>query len=367
MEIKVPQGFRDSTVDECNRKQKLQNQVQKLFKSFGYEQISTPMVEYYSTYDQAFEDAESDSFFQFFDPNGKTLTLRSDMTVPIARVCATKYANARPPFRFSYCADVFKVRHIFGGKRSQVTDCGIELIGLDEKSDVEVLYLAMQVLEQLHCENYQLEIGHSGFFRKACEVLQISESDTKKLADYIDRKSVVDLQDYIKTLSIDEQARQFFQALPLLSGKQDALVYAKQIAFHEDLKKEIEKLENLYEDLGKLGISQHVSFDLGKIPHLDYYTGIIFEGYVNRVATSVLSGGRYDLLLAKFGRPLPACGFSVKLDYLIDVIPSEGARKVKLMYPRGKEVEALLYANSLRFNEDVEMIPWDQDQMEVVR
>ena len=90
------------------------------------------------------------------------------------------------------------------------------------------------------------------------------------------------------------------------------------------------------------------SIDLGKVAHLDYYTGIIFEGYVSGVGTSILSGGRYDCLLKKFGRDLPACGFSVKLDPLIDHVDVQLKKKFILYYPESKQIEAMKQANKLR-------------------
>ena len=90
--------------------------------------------------------------------------------------------------------------------------------------------------------------------------------------------------------------------LPLLSGSPDALDKALELSFNSALKAVVLQLKSLYEKLSELGYGSHIQFDLGKVPHLDYYTGIIFEGYVNGVGHSVLSGGRYDSLLKKFGR-----------------------------------------------------------------
>ena len=109
-----------------------------------------------------------------------------------------------------------------------------------------------------------------------------------------------------------------------------------------------------------------MTFDLGKVPHLDYYTGIIFEGYVRGIGTSVLSGGRYDALLSKLGRDLPAIGFGVKLDYLLDSVAADETPVTKLYYPRAKAAEAMKKARKLREEGPVEMIPWEKDTMEVV-
>ena len=137
-------------------------------------------------------------------------------------------------------------------------------------------------------------------------------------------------------------------------------------SFCEELKQEVRKLMKLDEDLRKLGVMDHVSYDFGKIPHLDYYTGIIFEGYVSGVGTSVLSGGRYDSLVGRFGRDLPACGFSIKLDVLLDVLGEVEKKVIRIGYPKGKETEALIYSETYRKDSRVELVPWKKQQIEVI-
>lgn len=364
-EIRIPLGMRDEIQSECILKRKLQKKIESIFINFGYAEIKTPVIEYYDTYQTGYANVNASEMYKFFDQEGEILTLRADMTVPIARVIASKYVNLEPPFRLFYTSDVFKVRHIFAGKRGEVTDCGIELIGLDKNSDIEVLYMALKVMEQLTTNSYQLEIGNASFFQKAIETLGLNEDEKKVLADLIDRKSMVDLETYVDSLYIDTNAKDFFKQLPLLSGNQEIFSKAKEICFSKEMEEEVIQLENLYKDLEKLGVSKYVSFDFGKVPHLDYYTGIIFEGYISESGTSVLSGGRYDNLLKKFNRDLPACGFSVKLDYVVDTLDEKVVTKTKLYYPKGKEVLAIQKAEELRKENNVEMIPWNKESFEV--
>lgn len=162
-QIQLPQGMKDTILNECEKKKYLQNTLEQIFESFGYEEIITPTIEYYETYENAFKNIQTTDMYKFFDENGRILTLRTDMTVPIARVCASKFKDSKPPFRYRYTSNVFKVRQKFAGKRSEVTDCGIELIGLDSKSDVQVLCCALEVMKNF--KNYTLEIGNVKFFQ----------------------------------------------------------------------------------------------------------------------------------------------------------------------------------------------------------
>lgn len=220
-------------------------------------------------------------------------------------------------------------------------------------------------MEAIGVDDYQLEIGNSDFFKLACQTLELDADVQYELANLADRKSLVELKGFIKKLHLQEKEAKFFLELPLLSGP-DALHQALELSFNSALKAVVYQLQSLYEKLTELGYSSHIQFDLGKVPHLDYYTGIIFEGYVNGVGHSVLSGGRYDSLLKRFGRDLPACGFSVKLDYLLSVVEAPQTKTIKICYPETKQVEALKKAQEIRKTSPVELIIWDREEVEVV-
>ena len=110
--------------------------------------------------------------------------------------------------------------------------------------------------------------------------------------------------------------------------------------------------------LKELGYEKHITFDLGKVPHLNYYSGLLFEGFVEGIGTSVLSGGRYDTLAEKFGSPMPAIGFSVKLDYVLPVLEKVATKQpsVRLCYPMKAKVKALQKAKELRKDHIVELL-----------
>ncbi|MBQ0066307.1 MAG: ATP phosphoribosyltransferase regulatory subunit [Firmicutes bacterium] len=354
-QIQLPLGMRDLILEECERKRMLQHKLENVFESYGYKEIMTPCIEFHNLYQTAFGTLEDEEIFKFFDQEGKILSLRTDMTVPIARVCATKFNTKEGPFRFRYSSNVYKVRQSFGGKRSEVMDCGIECIGLDSSCDIEVLNLAILVMEEIGAK-YTLEIGNTNFFKSACKALQMDKESTARLADLIDRKSMVELKQFVQKLKLSPNAKEFFIQLPWMTGGQEALDMARELSFSTSLLEEVNKLQKLYNDLQALGYKDVITFDLGKVPHLDYYTGIIFGGYVEGVGVSVLSGGRYDKLLSKFGRDLPAIGFSVKIDYCIDVVKCEEKKTVKIYYPKNRMVEALQKANELRKECTVELI-----------
>ncbi len=366
--VEIPIGLKDMTGKEAQKKYLLQRKIEQIFLKSGYQFVMTPDIEYYQTYVKAFQNVNDEDLYKFFDQDGQILTLREDMTVPIARVVASKLKDVNPPFRFCYTQNVYKVRQAFAGKRNEVTDCGIELIGLDEKSDLEVLMTALEVLKSLDVNQYTLEIGNSNFFKYACIDAGISNQQMDQLAQFVDQKFMVDLQEYLEKLNVSENVMEFFMKLPFLSGTKEILLDAKQMCFTERLSKEVDKLIAISDFLAQCGYKDVVTFDLGKVPHLNYYTGIIFEGYIQGVGKAVLSGGRYDALLQKFGRDLQACGFGVKIDPIVEAVDIEVESVTKLKYPSNQLFEALQLAKQLRENENVELVLDETvNTLEVVR
>ena len=136
-------------------------------------------------------------------------------------------------------------------------------------------------------------------------------------------------------MKLDEDKQQFFLQLPWLCGVIKVLDDALTYCFNDQLKDIVYQLKQLMSDLTALGYGKHITFDLGKVPHLNYYSGLLFEGFVEGIGTSVLSGGRYDHLLEKFGKPMPAIGFPVKLDYLLEVyeLTCETKKTIQILYP----------------------------------
>lgn len=362
----IPEGTRDLILGECKTKKELRKAIEEVFDSYGYKEIVTPSIELYQTYQTGFDNVKDEQMYKFFDHNGRILTLRMDMTVPIARVAATKFKDQPLPFRFRYCANVYKVKEYFAGKRNEVTDCGIELLGLrDEESDLEILVCALEVMEQMNQSSYTLEIGNINVFHSACQDLKLDEEQMGTLADLIDRKSMSELQEYLEQLQLSEADQTLFLQLPWLSGKADVLQEALRYCHQPRLKAIIHELQALHEALTALGYGDLITYDLGKVSHLNYYSGLLFEGFIKGIGTSVLSGGRYDSLLGKFGCPMPAIGFSVKLDYVLPVLSASEEEKqtITLCYPKKLKLEAIVKAKQLRKQYRVEMLCEDRKDM----
>lgn len=345
----IPSGMRDQILGECEIKKQLQLKIESSLDKWGYKEVITPTIEFYKTYEEGFRDIKEQDMYKFFDAQGRILMLRADMTIPIARVVATKFKDATTPLRFRYCANVFKVHEELSGLRNEISECGVELIGMEEKcGDLEILVTALEALKVVDNRKWILEIGNIAYFNEACRLSNIEGIDKEELADLINTKRMQELNEKLLTLQLTKEQSMFFKMLPWINGDVSILEEARKYAFAKELENILDSMQSLYDDLHKLGY-EDVNFDLGKAANLNYYTGIIFEAYVEGVGNKVLSGGRYDTLISRYGRNLPATGFAIKLDALLDIIEKKEEKiSYKISYHPNYRVEALMKAKELQ-------------------
>ncbi|WP_244835258.1 ATP phosphoribosyltransferase regulatory subunit [Clostridium sp. BJN0001] len=350
----LPEGTRDIILDDCIIKRTLERKIDDLFKSWGYSEIVTPTLEFYETFNNKVSLNEED-MYKFFDNKGHILVLRPDMTIPIARVMQTKLKDEKLPVKMRYSSNVFRVHESLLGKRNEFTDCGVENIGSsDIESDFEMIVLALEALKNLGLKNFKLEIGNIGFFKSVLKSVDIGDDEKKKLASLIQNKSLKNLEDYLDSLNISEEYKRFFNKLPWMFGGREILNEAKKLVFNRELKENLDYLEDIYNNVEKMGYGENVTFDLGLVLRLNYYTGIIFRGYCDKVGDTILRGGRYDKLIKIKDKYVPSVGFSITVDSLIENMKESGTykkeEKVILYYNPDKKIEAVNKSNELRKN-----------------
>lgn len=348
----IPDGTRDITNEECIIKQRIIKNINKIFDSWGYKEVITPTIEFYETFKYDNSGLKEENMYKFFDNKGRILVLRPDMTVPVARVVVTKLKDTKGISRLRYQANVFRVYEELAGMRNEYTDCGIELFSKEKNfSDLETLIIAIETLTSIGVKDFKLEIGDVNFFKSALEQLNISQEDSLSLAELVEKKRLKSLSDFLNNLSIDYDKKKFFMELPLIFGSgKELLDKYEEISFTSKMKASVKYLKSLYGKLEKLGYESCVSFDLGIIPRLNYYTGIIFRGFIQGSGNFVLSGGRYDELMKDFGQDLKAIGFSINIDELIQLMDISKYYKegYKILFNEAKEIEALNKSIELR-------------------
>jgi ATP phosphoribosyltransferase regulatory subunit len=311
----IPPGTRDILPDEMRELRGLSNALLQMFERFGYGEVWTPTMEYEDVLVQGDERAAGASY-RLFDENGHVLALRPDMTIPIARLVATRFASAKLPLRFCYLSHAYRAVRPQRGQQREFLQAGIELIGASAPAGTaEVLEVLCAALDAAGLTRARIGLGDAGLFRKALEAMQAKEDAQGRVLEALERHDFVALEAEVNELGLDESKRDVLIALPQLRGGPEVINRAIELG-GDDISIATSRLRETAEAIASKGISERVIFDLGLVRDLGYYTGATFEVYDPALGHIIGGGGRYDDLLGRFGRALPACGFALFVERL---------------------------------------------------
>jgi ATP phosphoribosyltransferase regulatory subunit len=278
----------------------------------GYEELIPPTFEYEDTFLRAGGPGVAERLVRFPDRDGRILALRYDFTASLARVAATTFSAASGPLRLSYSGMVYRQDPERGGRPREMLQVGAELLGQNDlKADIEIVRLALSLLQAAGLRDFQLNLGHVGVL--AAGLAAIDEPLRTDVRRWIDRKDRGSLSRALANFSGDACT---LITLPFIIGRRDALEEAACRA-PQASQDGLQHLLALDAALSA-GERAHLVYDLGEVRGLDYYTGIHFELYIAGARRAVGAGGRYDGLMARFGRPMPAVGMSLDLDGLAE-------------------------------------------------
>ena len=345
----TPEGTRDLIFDECTLRRDLEGRLKTLFRNRGYSEVVTPEIEFLDVFTLGHNALAIENMYKFSDRKGRLLALRPDSTMPIARLVSTRLKGREFPIRLFYNQKVYHATPSLKGKSDEELQSGIEMIGASGKrADLEVLFTAVEALEACNPSNYRLEIGHIAIFNRLIEKMGLDDELKEEIRSVIESKNYPALNDLVDSRLPAEDAAQIKQ-LPRLFGGSE--IFDKAIALFNDdeITETVEYLRSLYNALQTLGLCDKISVDLGIVNRINYYTGVLFRGYISGFGQEVLSGGRYDNLFDEFEMPSPAIGFGINLDAVLtslleDHCGSTGSETKLLVFaPESKEVEGLIY------------------------
>ncbi|SEA41776.1 ATP phosphoribosyltransferase regulatory subunit [Thalassobacillus cyri] len=346
-----PLGMRDTLPFFYNQKKKARELLTEEISRFGYLFMDTPFLEYYETVGEASATLDQ-QLFKLLDQQGHSLVLRPDMTAPIARVAASQLKNAEFPLRLAYDGPVFRAQQTEGGKPAQFEQVGTELIG-DHSSygDAEVIALLIRSLQRAGLDDFQITIGHVGYVR--CffkEILGDDPANTEELMSYLYRKNHVGYQEAVRALAVSDEAKRSLMGLMKLRGEDEVFDQSKSLARNQECLQAINELKQLYKMLKQYEVEQYVSFDLNLISHMDYYTGILFEGYAPNLGSLLCNGGRYDKLLPSFQLNASATGFAIRLERLVEALAAQSGeeQRIGILVDDDTFAEGLKQAQDLR-------------------
>jgi ATP phosphoribosyltransferase regulatory subunit len=316
--IYTPEGVQDLLASECYVKRNLEEKIRKVFRSSGFYEVETPIVEFYDAFLAEDGITAQETMFKFFDQQGRILVLRPEITIPIARLAATKYKDVTHPLRFCYIGNTFNYKELGGGKQKEFTQAGVELLGINTpEADAEIIATAINAVKASGLENFQIDIGQVDFFKGLMEETGLSAEETEQMRVLIDRKDYLAVEELVKTHNIREDLKELVLSLPRLFGSLDVIETVEKYSLNEKSINALENLRRVLKILDDYELSKYVSIDLGMVQSLNYYTGIIFRGFTYGAGFPILSGGRYDKLVEKFGKKCPATGFSLGINMIM--------------------------------------------------
>lgn len=325
--LHTPEGVRDIYQGECAKKLCIQNSLHKTLHLYGYQDIQTPMFEYFDVFRKEIRTTPSKELYKFFDYEGETLVLRPDITPQIARFAATILPEEEIPARLCYMGNTFINHSSYQGRLRETTQMGAEFLGMDsELADAEMLALVIECLRSTGLEEFQISVGNVDFLQSLFEEASLSEEKEEKLREVIANRNFFAIDDILKDEKVNLTVKAALNMLVDFVGNREILEDARKIAPNGKAINAIKRLENIYKILCTYHMEKYVSFDLSMTGNHGYYTGIVFRGYTFGSGDAIVKGGRYDNLIEKFGRQLPSIGFVIVVDDLMSALQSQKIR-----------------------------------------
>ncbi|MDE6519051.1 MAG: ATP phosphoribosyltransferase regulatory subunit [Ruminococcus sp.] len=353
-ELITPEGTKDLLFGECIVRRKIENELLNLFKSRGYSEIITTGLEFFDVFNQKSRYFPQETLYKMTDSKGRLVVMRPDSTMPIARVIATRLRDAVLPLKLCYNQTVYRNESALKGRSDEIVQAGIELIGSQMKiADLEVISTAVDSLNAFGME-FSLEIGHIGVFKALVDRLEADDKDKDYIRKLIENKNFPALNDFLDTFG-NNPITSALKKLPALFGGEEVFEKAEEIIPDENVKRILDELRDIYVSVADLcGNDGNITVDLGLVNKTDYYTGLIIKGYLKGHGEEVISGGRYDKLIAEFGYDVPAVGFAVNVDAISKVVEKSGilptlsGADAIVFAEEGYEVLAIKKAKELR-------------------
>lgn len=297
-------------LESLNKEEKLVFKLRNLFESYGYEKLGVNLLEEYESYYLHGELLKVESLLKVIDPNGKLYVLRPDMTMPIAKKFARENTEGVMTNKVYYSDDVFRVE---GGSIAGIIkqkQMGVEFLG--EKSvyaDYEVINLAIETLKEIS-PKYHLDISHSDFLKVVFDKTTLNYEEKEKIIEYLKNRAQTELKSILNKVDVDEKVKNLILDIPNLYGEAEEVL--KKIEAYD-----MPELDTIVEELRELKAilpAANIELDFSMVNNLNYYTGVIFKGYLQGLSQVALQGGRYDNLTEKFGKKMEAIGFAINLE-----------------------------------------------------
>jgi ATP phosphoribosyltransferase regulatory subunit len=303
--------MRDVLPDEMRELRTLSERLRAVFDAAGYGEVWTPALEYEDVLRMGDSQAAG-AAFRLFDSLGRVLVVRSDPTIPIARLVANRFADADPPIRLCYFQHAYRAVERGAAQAREFLQSGVELVGAPApEGDAEIVALVLEALASAGLRRHRIGLGDASIYPTLLAEADVPDAERATLLDHLARRDLPALEVDVDRLGLSPATRELLMAPAQLRGGPEVLERATG-----PLAMAVENLRRIHQLVSEYGDgagAERLIFDLGLVRDMGYYTGTVFEVYDPAVGYALGGGGRYDDLCGRFGRPLPACGLALDL------------------------------------------------------
>ena len=323
---RIPSGTRDVLPDEMRELRAMTDRIRDVFERAGYGEVYTPALEYESTLASGWTGLTTPAY-RVFDEQGNVLVLRTDMTIPIARLVSNRYQHADPPLRFCYFAHAYRGVRPQRGQSRELLQAGVELIrSPTPDGTAEALTVMCAALDAAGLENYRVGVGDVSLYPGLLEMTGVGEEARERILQALVKGDFVGVERELETTGVSGDDAELLLRVPTIRGGPEVL--AELSGALDEAATGMRAIHALLEPR----VAERLIFDLGLVRSLGYYTGAVFQVYDPAHGVPIGSGGRYDELLGQFGRPLPAVGFALNVERLHIALTGEERGRT----PRGR-------------------------------
>lgn len=334
---RVLKGFRDFLPEAEITRSDLIEKLTAAFRLFGYVPIDTPVLEYSEILLRKSNGETEKQVFRFEDNGGRDVALRFDLTVPFARFTAEHKDELYFPFKRYHIAKVWRGEKPQAGRYREFVQCDFDCVGSDSAAaDFEILSLMKHALSAIGVDDITIRMSHRGVFNRFLEQRGLTDKseDILRTVDKLTKIGRDEVKQQLLDLTGSEQTAE--DILCYISGGSsfaDTLARMEQMSGGES--DGTRRLKEIQEMMEAAGIADSFVLDPSITRGLDYYTGVVYETFLNRLPGigSVCSGGRYDNLAGLYMKDkVPGVGSSIGLDRLIAGLEQLGLLEHKKSY-----------------------------------
>lgn len=315
-------------------------QLREIYGKYGYTQYKMSKFEEYELYVRNKDFLVSDSIITFTDTNGKLMALKPDVTLSIIKNTKDEPECLKKVYYNENVYRITKGSHLY----KEIMQTGLECLGaVDTYTIYEVLKLACDSLKSIS-DDCVLDISHLGILSDVIENVGISEENRALVLKCASEKNTHEISNICINENISEEKTSVLKAIISAYGQADNVISTLEAVPEGYItKKNLDELKTIVNALSLNGYSKIIRIDFSVINDMNYYNGVVFKGFINKIPSGVLSGGQYDKLMNKMGKKSKAIGFAVYLDMLERFEQQENKYDVDvlLLYSEHDSVEDL--------------------------